>query len=27
VINFYLGGRQLHSRELYRQHLQSQSSM
>jgi DNA repair protein RecO (recombination protein O) len=27
VINFYLGGRQLHSRELYRQHLQSQSSV
>ncbi|MDA9090535.1 DNA repair protein RecO [Porticoccaceae bacterium] len=23
VINFYLGGRQLHSRELYRQHLMS----
>lgn len=25
VIDFYLGGRQLHSRELYRQHLLSQS--
>jgi DNA repair protein RecO (recombination protein O) len=23
VIDFYLGGRQLHSRELYRQHLMS----
>ena len=26
VIDFYLGGRQLHSRELYRQHLQSVES-
>jgi DNA repair protein RecO (recombination protein O) len=25
VINFYLGGRQLHSRELYRQHLLSRA--
>ncbi len=25
VIDFYLGGRPLHSRELYRQHLQSQA--
>ena len=27
VIDFYLAGRKLHSRELYRQHLQSQTSV
>ncbi len=27
VIDFYLGSRKLHSRELYRQHLQSQTSV